>query len=144
MNNADPPADPDLETALEAQQALLETCLPQVFAEYDDAIRRGVKQPVVVVVDCEDGIGGQIARAWAGDDEVDAAIAEQQQDRTSGDETTTLSRAVSFAEAKREIPQVFPYLEPVFAAPPRDGFLAISVTAGGASALTVPPDARED
>ena len=144
MNDADSPADPELEAALDAQQALLESCLPLVFAEYDQAVQRGLKTPVVVLVDCEDELGGDIARAWVGDEAVDTAIAEQLHERQSDEETTAFARVVSFAEAKREIPQVFPYLEPVFAAPPQDGFLAISITAGGASALTVPPDARED
>lgn len=143
MNSADSSPDPALEAALEAQQTLLESCLPVVFAEYDDAVSRGVKTPVVVLVDCEDAIGGEIARAWVGDEAVDSAIAEEAQDRTSDDQTTTLARAVSFAEAKSGVPAIFPYLRPVFSATPQGGFLAISVTAGGASALTVPPEARD-
>ncbi|MBX3424384.1 MAG: hypothetical protein KF688_01770 [Pirellulales bacterium] len=133
----------ELEAALESQQALLESCLPLVFAEYDEAIQRNVPTPVVVLVDCEDEIGGEIARAWVGDEAVEAAIAEQEFARESPEETTTFARVVSFAEARREIPEVFPYLAPALATPPQEGFLAISVTAGGASVLTVPPSARD-
>jgi hypothetical protein len=42
------------------------------------------------------------------------------------------------------VPVTFDYLAPVFEeSPPENGFLVISITAGGASALTVPMDARE-
>ncbi len=135
--------DAELEAALEAQQTLVESCLPLVFAEYDEAVASGVSVPVVVLVDCEDEIGGEIARAWVGDDAVDAAIAEEDHRRESDDDTTVFARVVSFADAKRDIPEVFPYLAPVFVTPPTDGFLAISITAGGSSAIIVPESARE-
>lgn len=140
-----PESAADLEAALESQQALLESCLPLVFAEYDEALRRKIHTPVVMLVDCEDAIGGEIARAWLGDEAVEEAIAEEEFNRADDDDasTTVFARVVSFAEARRDVPQAFPYLEPVFTAPPEGGFLAISVTAGGASALIVPPSARE-
>ena len=37
-------------------------------------IADGVADPVAFLIDCEDEIGAQIARAWDGDDAVDAAI----------------------------------------------------------------------
>jgi len=134
------PAD-DTEAALEAQQALLETSLPLVFEAYDDAVKRKVKEPVVLLLDCEDEIGGEIARSWLGDEAVEDAISEEAAERQSADETTVFAVAYPLAECRREIPAVFPYLEPALRSP-KNGFLAISVTSGGASVLIVPNDAR--
>ncbi|RIK77597.1 MAG: hypothetical protein DCC67_12485 [Planctomycetota bacterium] len=133
----------DVELALEAQQTLLETSLPLVFEAYDDALRRNVADPVVLLVDCEDAIGGEIARTWLGDDVVDDAILAESAERQSEDQTTVFAYAHSLEDCRREIPTVFPYLAPALQ-PPAAGFLAVSITAGGASALVVPPDARPE
>jgi len=130
MTNSDP---------LEQQQLLAESSLPLLFETYDDAIKNKTEDPVVMLLDCEDEIGGPIARAWLGGDTVDDAIA-----NNVDDDTTVYARAVSWQEARREVPETFEYLASVFAdPPPADGFLVVSVTAGGASALTVPMGARE-
>jgi hypothetical protein len=135
--------DQDLEAALEAQQMLLETSLPLAFETYDDALQRKVVEPVVVLLDCEDPLGGEIARAWLGDETVEDAIAHHAATDPSEDETTVFAHAFSLDDCRREIPAVFPYLAPALqrAAPPEQ-FWAISVTAGGASLLGVPFDAR--
>lgn len=124
---------------LEQQQALAESSLALLFETYDRAISDGVTSPVVLLVDCEDQIGGQIARAWLGDDAVDDAVA----NNTESD-TTVYARAENWNQCRKEVPLAFEYLAPVFEKdPPADGFLTISITAGGASALTVPMDARK-
>lgn len=124
---------------LEEQQQLAESSLALLFETFDAAIAKGMKSPVVLLVDCEDDIGSQIVRAWLGDDAVEDAVANH-----AGSETTVYARAESFKHCRREVPETFEYLAPVFeAGPPMDGFLVISITAGGASALTVPMDARE-
>ncbi len=134
---------PDLEEALEAQQTLLETSLPLAFETYDDAVSRNVDDPVVLVLDCEDEIGGEIARSWLGDEAVDDAISHQAASDPAGDATTVFAYAFSLEECRREVPPVFPYLAPALEAPPAPGgFWAIAVTSGGASLLTVPLDAR--
>lgn len=131
----DPSDDP-----LEQQQQLAETSLPLLFQTYDDALAEQVDRPVLVLLDCEDDIGGAIARGWLGDEAVDDAIAYTDDES----ETTVFARAVAWEASCSEIPKFFPYLASVFAqGPPVDGFLVISVTSGGASALTVPLDARE-
>ena len=128
--------------SLEAQQSMLESALDVVFDAHDQAVNDKIDQPVVFLLDCEDEIGRQIADAWLGAEAVSDAIAEQQAD-DAADVTTVFARAFSFAECRTEVPDVFPYLAPVFdMEPPRDGFLAIAVTAGGASAFTVPDSAR--
>jgi hypothetical protein len=133
----------DLEAALEAQQLLLETSLPLAFEAYDDAIKRKIKDPIVVLLDCEDEIGGDIARTWLGDEAVEDAIAHNAARDPSADETTVFAHAFSLEECRREVPPVFPYLTPALEGPPdARGFWAISITAGGASILTVPFDAR--
>lgn len=129
--------------ALEAQQELLEICLPAVFTAFDEAVERDVERPVVILLDCEDAIGGQIARGWLGDDAVDEAIAEVGTTDLDEEAITVFAFGFSWEECQREIPQVFPYLASVFdEVAVTEGFLAISVTSGGASALTVPMDAR--
>jgi hypothetical protein len=133
----------DLEAALEAQQLLLETSLPLAFEAYDDAIKRKIKDPVVLLLDCEDEIGGEIARTWLGDEVVEDAIAHNAATDPSADETTVFAHAFSLDECRCEVPAVFPYLAPALNGPPdHRGFWAISITAGGASILTVPFEAR--
>lgn len=134
--------DPALEQALEEQQTLVETSLPAVFEAYDAALKDGLRRPVVLLIDCEDEIGGPIARAWLGDDTVDDAVAASSGE---GGETTVFATAFGWKDCAREIPVAFPYLAPVFeGAPPDDGVLVVSVTSGGASALTAPFDARPE
>ncbi len=130
-------ASPD--DPLEQQQALAETSLALLFSTYDEARAAGVANPVVLLLDCEDEIGGEIARAWLGEEVVADAIGMNDES-----DTTVFARPFAWQDCQREIPKTFPYLAPVFqSSPPSDGFLVVSVTAGGASALTVPLDARE-
>ena len=127
--------------ALEAQQWLLESSLELAFETYDEAVRDKQRDPVVFVLDCEDSIGGEIARGWLGEEVVADAISDRALDDQES-ETTVFAHAFPLAKCRTEVPSVFPYLAGVFDVVPVDGFLAISVTAGGASALTVPFDAR--
>lgn len=132
----------DEEIALEEQQHLLESTLPIVFEAYDDALSRQVSDPVVILLDCEDEIGSEIARSWLGDEAVDDAIAAQAATDPEGEATTVFAFAYPLAECRQEIPPVFPYLAPALQEAPAGGFLAVSVTSGGASVLIVPLDAR--
>ena len=134
---------PDVEQAQEEQQALAESSLAAVFEAYDDALQEGVEHPVVLVIDCEDPLGAEISRAWLGDETVDDAIALQASDEDSQADTTVFVAAFAFADCKSEVTKVFPYLASVFESPPGDdGVLIVSVTSGGASALTASMDAR--
>lgn len=138
------PESPDEAAALDAQQALLEDSLDLVFDVYDAAIRERLNDPVVILLDCEDTIGGEIARVWLGRDVVEEVIADQRSADPSDELTTVFAHAFPLAECAAEVPAVFPYLAPVFDEPlPRGEFLTISVTAGGASALRVPLTARQ-
>ena len=131
-------------SALEEQQLLLENSLALVFAAYDAAKRKRMRDPVVLLLDCEDAIGGEIARGWLGEDAVAEAIQARRSSGASPDETTVFAHAFPWTQCRTEVPAVFSYLAPVFEqSPAQDGFLAIAVTAGGASALTVPFAARE-
>jgi len=127
------------------QQSLLESSLPLVFEAYDAALQDGVVCPVVLLLDCEDPIGGEIARAWLGAESVGEAIAERESATQAAEETTVFAHAFPLEQCREEIPRVFDYLAPVFQEqPPEDGFWAVSVTCGGASALTVPAAARQE
>ena len=127
-------------------QSLVESALPLVFEAYDEAIEDGVAAPIVVLVDCEDELGGEIARGWLGDDAIDDAIAAQaaaENAPNESDPTTVLARAIAWDDARGDLAAAFPYLKPIL-----DGKLAtdavfvVGITAGGASALTAPWDAR--
>ncbi len=131
---------------LEMQQSLVESALPLVFEVYDEALEAGVATPIVVLVDCEDTLGGEIARGWLGDDAIDDAIAAQTPDDDSpqqSEPTTVFARAIGWDDARGDLAAAFPYLQPILdAGPPDDGVFVVGVTAGGASALTAPWDAR--
>lgn len=144
MANSDADSE-DQEAMFEAQQDLLESCLPLVFETYDTAIADQLAQPVVWLIDCEDEIGKQIAESWLGAEVVSDAIADQQLENDEELVTTVFSHAFSTDDCRRDVPEMFPYLAPVFELPtPQDGFLSIVVTAGGASVFTVPFHAREE
>ncbi len=143
----------DEEQDMLGREALIEDSLLQVFEAYDLARRDGIKHPVVLLLDCEDEIGSQIARAWDGDDAVDAAImANAVRDDAGADDdnaaaaiTTTLARWESFKRCRREVPKVFPYLAGTFEQPPPlDGFVAVVVACGGAATFILPLDARPE
>ncbi|NOZ40775.1 MAG: hypothetical protein GXP24_11190 [Planctomycetes bacterium] len=132
------------EAASLAQQEMLENCLELVFDAYDEGVDDKVVDPIVFLLDCEDEIGEEIASAWLGAEVVSDAVAEQQSAEPGSDLTTVFARAFPLAESRQEVPGVFPYLASVFESElPKDGFLAIAVTAGGASAFTVPLTARD-
>lgn len=131
--------DAETEAALEAQQTLAESSLELVETTYREAIDEGMSSPIVLLVDCEDELGGQIARGWLGDEAIDDAIAMQQQSDDDEDGTTVFARALAWKEAAGELRDAFPYLAPALQHPPgAGGVLVISITAGGASALTAP------
>lgn len=139
------------ESILDAQQELLETSLPLVFAAFEAAANSGVAQPVVLLLDCEDPLGRQIAQSWLGASTVQEAIEYRQltdtmelatDDGVPG-QTTVFAHAFSLDACREEVPAVFPYLAPVFDQQlPANTFLAIAVTCGGACALTVPLSAQ--
>ena len=104
------PTSEDL--ALQAQQDLLESCLALAFDAYDAAMLEKIVDPVVILLDCEDEIGGPIANAWLGANAVQNAIAEQRLENP--DATTVYAQAFPMAECRKEIPQFFPYLAPMF------------------------------
>ncbi len=136
---------PDVDQALEQQQELAEASLPSIFEAYDDAIAEEMDHPVVIVIDCEDQLGAQISRAWLGDETVDEAIAMQAAQGEEESQTTVFVAAFAFADCRVEACKAFPYLSEVFDQPPgSDGVLVVSITAGGASALTAPMEARPE
>jgi len=133
------------ESTLQAQQELLENSLPAAFSAYDLAKGEGMADPVVFLLDCEDEIGGEIARSWLGGDAIDEAIEQRRAEDGEEGQTTVFAYAFPFEKCREEVPAIFPYLKPIFSkALPRESFLAIVVTYGGASALTVPFSAREE
>lgn len=133
------------QSALDAQQELVESSLELVFETFDDALKSSVEQPVVILLDCEDSVGGEIARSWLGSAAVDQAVADRHEEEAEPSlaETTVFAYAFPFKKCMQEMPAFFPYLDPIWRQPyPDSGFLTIGITSGGASVLTVPFDAR--
>lgn len=139
------PADASLneeEKALEAQQMLVEDSLELVCSSYAESIEKGMAQPIIVLLDCEDELGSEIARSWLGHDAVENGIAIQKQTNDDESQTTVFAQAVAWKECREELSEAFPYLSEVLATGPTDqGILVIGITAGGASALTAPFEA---
>ncbi|TWT42527.1 hypothetical protein [Botrimarina hoheduenensis] len=148
--------DPELEAALDAQQTLVESSLPLVREVFLQAQRDRVAHPLVVLIDCEDELGGDVARGWLGDETVNDAIALQHAEQVAAREneaadepehdedhdepaTTVYAHGIAWSEARGVLSAAFPYLEPILDMKPApEGILVISITAGGASALTAP------
>lgn len=137
-------SDESLNQALEQQQDLVEANLPTVFTAYDEAKTEEINEPLILLVDCEDELGGQIARGWLGDEQVDNAISIENQSKESESLTTLFALPTEWQESREELSESFPYLAEFFEGDyPKDGLLVLSITAGGASGLGVPFDARE-
>ncbi len=98
-------ANDAMQIALEEQQALAESSLPLLFEAYDDAVESEVERPVVILLDCEDEIGGEIARAWLGPEDVDEAISDRQASSDSEDSTTVYARAFAWEKVSPGVPR---------------------------------------
>ena len=130
---------------MEGREALVEFCLVCLFEAYDLACHEEISYPVVFLIDCEDPIGGPIAREWEGDDPVDSAILAHADcggnDRLTM--TTVLTRAASFEDSRKDVSALFPYLAGSFdRLPPDDQFLVVAISFGGAATFTIPFSAR--
>ncbi len=136
------PAEDD---PLDAHQLLVESSLPLIFETYDEAIEEEIAGPMVILVDCEDELGGQIARGWLGDETIDDAIAAEAPSEDPEEvQTTVFARAIGWKEAQADLAEAFPYLAPALdSGPPADGVFVVGITEGGASAFTAPWDARD-
>lgn len=138
MNELEP------DDSLDAHQLLVESSLPLIFETYDEALQENAPDPLVILVDCEDELGSQIARGWLGDEAIDDAIAAEPPDEESDElQTTVFARAIAWNEARPDLAEAFPYLVPALdEGPPAEGVFVVGITAGGASAFTAPWDAR--
>ena len=133
----------DDEQDMEGREALVEASLADVIEAFNEALRASVKEPVVFLVDCTDEIGEAVARAWEGDDAVESAllsVADQQPE--GADEsavTATLIRGFPFADARQDVPKLFPYLAGSFDQPPSDEWiLVVVISYGGAATFHAP------
>lgn len=132
----------DFEADMNAREELLEGSLDQVQAIYVEALEEGVYFPVVFLVDCEDVLGGKLARDWVGREEVDEAI-EANQAASNHALTTTFAQALSFRDCQETVPLMFPYLQGTFQqAPPEGTFIVVVVACGGAATFFAPIETR--
>lgn len=146
---ADNAADSD---AMTLREHLIEGNFDEAVAGYNHARQQGEADPVVFLVDCEDSIGAEIARAWEGDEAVNDAILDARHGGPVGEgdsskeaaaeaeqRTAILVRTFPFADCRQEVPNVFPYLADSFRQPPAAGtFLVVVVAADGAATFTAP------
>ena len=131
---------------MEARGQFVEDCLSRLQDAYKEALQEDISDPVLFLIDCEDRIGATIARSWEGDDAVDSAIlanaeCEHEERETEGRKTiaTVLTRAISFEEGRRLVPELFPYLAISFQQPlPKGHFLVIVVADGGSATFFAP------
>lgn len=138
------PPERDLEADMDAREELLEGSLEQVYTVYEESLGEGVYFPVVFLVDCEDELGGRLARDWVGREEVDEAI-EANHAGGSNTITTTFAQCLSFQDCQDYVPQMFPYLQGSFQqAPPEGTFIAIVIASGGAGSFFVPYEDVEE
>jgi hypothetical protein len=128
----------DLEADMDAREELLEGSMEQVYTVYEESLQDGVYLPVVFLVDCEDELGGKLARDWVGREEVDEAIESNRSDSKRA-LTTTFAQCLSFQDCQDYVPKMFSYLQGSFQqAPPEGTFIAIVVACGGAATFFVP------
>jgi hypothetical protein len=128
----------DFEADMDAREELLEGSLEQVYTVYEEALEDGVYLPVVFLIDCEDELGGKLARDWVGREEVDEAI-ESNRAAGKGTLTTTFAQCLSFQDCQDYVPKMFSYLQGSFQqAPPEGTFVAIVIASGGAASFFVP------
>jgi hypothetical protein len=133
----------DLEADMEAREELLEGSLAQVYSVYEEALEDGVYLPVLFLVDCEDELGGKLARDWVGREEVDEAI-ESNRKASKNALTTTFAQCLSFQDCQDYVPKMFDYLQGSFQqAPPEGTFIAVVVACGGAATFFVPYEGQE-
>jgi hypothetical protein len=133
----------DMSDAFDPMEALVESSLPLVFETYDAANKEGTREPVILLLDCQDEIGREIVEAWLGPETVEDAVLaiEAERDTATADEfdvTTVFARAMPLSACRKEVPAVFPYLAAAFDALPPDAILVMAVSAGGAATFIVP------
>jgi hypothetical protein len=128
------------------REQLVEDCLSRLQDAHEEALRTDISDPVLFLIDCEDRVGATIARSWEGDDAVDSAILANAECEHGGRETekretiaTVLTRAISFEESRRLVPELFPYLAISFQQPPPKGRFLVIVVANGGSATFFAP-----
>ena len=139
----------DAEHDMDGREILIESALPQLFGAFDAAVEGGLIDPVVLLIDCEDTIGGPIAREWDGSDAVDAAIMSNaidgQTSNTDERTTTILVKTVSFFDGQQELSRWFPYLSDALSKGPTvDEFYVVVISFGGAGVFTVPMSVRPE
>lgn len=120
--------------------AFLKAYWKQVKAAHNWALTQNMRDPVVFLVDCEDDVGGRLARAWLGAAAVEAQIAARKRGERPG-LTVVLARPVPFEEAQTIIQFDFPYLNEIAPEQPGTHEIAVVVVGlGGAASLFIPLD----
>jgi hypothetical protein len=147
MQNGRSAERPESSERVDQMEVLVESSLPLIFSTYDQARHDLVRDPVILLIDCDDAMGREIVEAWLGPEMVDDAIlaieAERDDDGALDDgHTTVFARPMPLAVCRREIPPVFPYLNGGFDSLPPHAVLVMAVSNGGAATFVVPFSSR--
>jgi len=110
----------------------------QVRAAHANGLSQGMVDPVIWLVDCEDDVGGRIARVWVGGPALEKQIAARKRGERPG-RTTVIVRPIPYDEVGVMLQFDFPYLAGV--GPERPGkeeICVFVVSLGGAASLFMP------
>jgi hypothetical protein len=110
----------------------------QVRAAHANGLSQGMVDPVIWLVDCEDDVGGRIARTWVGGDSLEKQIAARKRGERPG-HTTVIVRPIPYDETEFMLRYDFPYLaEVVPERPSKQEICVFVVSLGGAASLFMP------
>lgn len=106
-----------------------------IGAVYCDALAKGYRCPVILLLDLEDEFGGALARVIMGKADVEQQLAPIVGGRVVGTRAT-FTMPMEFEKARQLLPGLFPWLRNIFSRPPALGKIAVVVVAlGGATSL---------
>ena len=122
----------------QARSQLAEANYDQMCEVYRRAAAAGAAAFVVLVLDCGDVLGNQLARLCVGDARIEAELAAREGGSRAG-ATMTLVVPTDYEQTREGLLASFPELEADFTPPTPDNFLAVLVTSGGASVAEISP-----
>lgn len=122
----------------QARSHLAESNFDKMCSVYQRAAAHGAESFVVLVLDCADVLGNQLARLCLGHDRIEAELSARDGGSQPG-ATMTLVIPTDYEATREGLLATFPELEADFTPPAPDNFLAVIVTAGGASVAEITP-----
>lgn len=135
----------------EERLAPVEAAMARLFAVYDAGVERCQREPVVLLVDCQDETARRLAEELSGVAVTVEPAPEQQDDAARGHagcdgaQSGIATRAIcaDLQACRAALVAEFPYLAPALSRPrSSDELLAVAIAEGAASAFRIPFRAR--